>query len=592
MEYSPPLGAITFALNSIADLTADLEAGLHGATGSDMQASVLAEAGRFASGVLAPLNRQGDLVGARFEAGQVKLPNGWREAYSGWFRAGWNSVDLPEEWGGMGLPTRLAAACMEIWTSACMSFALCPVLTQGASDVLIDYASDAVKARYLPKLVSGEWTATMNLTEPQAGSDLGNLRCKAVPRGDGTYRISGQKIFITYGEHDLTDNIVHLVLARLPDSPKGTKGISLFIVPKVLSDESDGSSCVRNDLACIRIEEKLGIHASPTCAMSFGENGGAIGWLVGEENKGLACMFTMMNKARLYTGLQGVAIAERAYQQALAFAKIRRQGRVSGRAEMSPIIEHPDVRRNLMTMKALIAAGRAIAYSAAAAIDRANCASGLAREEARLLAGLLTPITKAFCSEIGVEVTSLGLQVHGGMGFIEETGAAQHYRDSRITPIYEGTNGIQAIDLVTRKLARSNGAAFLLDTFDDISRQAAAAREPLFANLGLLVGETVGHLRAATSYICSKAGAEEQLAVATPYVRLFGITAGAAYLTKSAAAAQRSLASGVEDPVLRDAIAVSRFFVENIAPATAGLLRSVLHGADSMKAGCLSDFLA
>ncbi|MBR0830256.1 acyl-CoA dehydrogenase [Bradyrhizobium manausense] len=590
MNYVAPVRAMAFALDAVADLSENIRTGMHERADADTIQSVLDEAGTFAGEILSPLNRQGDLVGACLKDGHVTLPAGWRQAYTAWRDAGWNAIDLPEQWGGMGLPTRLAAACMEMWTSACMSFALGPVLTQGASEALLFHADEAIKALYLPKLVSGEWSATMNLTEPQAGSDLGALRTKAVPVGDGTYRITGQKIFITYGEHDLTDNIVHLVLARLPDAPAGTKGISLFLVPKFLPD-AEGGIGRRNDVTCTRLEEKLGIHASPTCAMSFGENGGALGWLVGKENEGLACMFTMMNRARLYTGIQGVAVAERAYQQALAFAKLRRQGRAPGASQACPIIEHPDVRRNLMTMKALTAASRAIAYAAAAAIEQAEHGSVALREEAAARAGLLTPLTKAFCSEVGVEVASIGLQVHGGMGYVEETGAAQLYRDARITPIYEGTNGIQAIDLVTRKLPRGQTAATLFDEYEGYGRAAEKHADPLLGRTGAAVCEAVTDLRRASAYFLqAETSMEDRLAVATPYLRLFAVTAGAAYLAKGALTAAERLKQDRHNSFLQDEIATARFFAETMAVQSFGLARAVMNGAGVLKTGCVSDF--
>jgi acyl-CoA dehydrogenase len=598
VSYSAPTREIAFALEHIAGLKKRTTEGIFGDIGDDAFVSILDEAAKFSSGVLAPLNWPGDQIGARFIEGVVQMPPGFADAYRSWSKAGWNGVDLPPEWGGMGLPTMLAVATMEMWTSACMSFALGPVLAQAAVDTLMLHASAELKAAYLSRLVSGEWTATMNLTEPQAGSDLNALRTRAERISDGTYRIFGQKIFISYGEHDLTDNIVHLVLARLPEAAPGTKGISLFLVPKFLI-AADGSLGDRNDVRCTGIEHKMGIHASPTCTMMFGDEGGAIGWLVGEENRGLACMFTMMNRARLSTGLQGVAIAERAYQQALAYAKTRRQGRAIGQHEhataMSIIIEHPDVRRNLMTMKALIAAGRAIAYSAAQAIDDARVgATADIRVRANELAGLLTPITKAMCSEIGVEVASLGLQIHGGMGYIEETGAAQHFRDSRITPIYEGTNGIQAIDLVTRKVLRegSFAATETINKFREIGLSAAVVAEANFGKLGTIVTEAVAELEHATCWLKDKGRRpDELLSVATPYLRLFGITAGAAYLAKGALAAQQQLAAGNNDAVYRDAIAIARFYAENIAVFAASIGRVVIDSAEGLSGRArLSDF--
>ncbi len=454
MSYRAPVSDLAFAMRHVAGFDRAAEDGIYGDLTPDLAETILEEAGKFASDAIAPLNRVGDRFGTPFKDGVVTMPPGWKETYHAWTQAGWNALAGPVDYGGQGLPTLLNAGCVEMWNGASLAFGLGPILTMGCIEALAAHGSDDLKGRYLGKLVSGEWTATMNLTEPQAGSDLGALRSRAERAGDGTYRISGQKIFITYGEHDLTDNIVHMVLARLPDAPPGTRGISLFLVPKFLDDGS------RNDVRCHSIEHKLGIHASPTCTMVYGDHGGAIGWLVGEENRGLACMFTMMNNARLAVGLQGVAIAERAYQQSLAYANERRQGRGPNAlvGEMSPIVEHPDVRRNLMTMKALTAAARAICLLTAEAIDRAHLSAGEdSRRIAHERASLLTPVAKAFSSDIGVEVASIGIQIHGGMGFIEETGAAQHLRDARILPIYEGTNGIQAIDLVTRKLPSSGG---------------------------------------------------------------------------------------------------------------------------------------
>src|SRR5436853_2061753 len=387
------------------------------------------------------------------------MPPGWREAYQAWAQAGWNGLAAPAQWGGQELPQAINAACIDMWNAASMAFGLGPVLTMAGVDALVAHGSEALKRAYLGKLVSGEWMGTMQLTEPQAGSDVGALRTRAERAGDGSYRITGQKIFITYGEHDLTDNIVHFVLARLPDAPAGTKGISLFVIPKFLPN-ANGTLGARNDVRAHSIEHKLGIHGSPTCTMVFGDAGGAKGFLIGEENRGMACMFTMMNQARLAVGLQGVAVAERATQHALAFARERRQGRATGAtaAGPSPIIAHPDVKRMLLTMRALTRAARAICYATAGAIDGSH-GQGDAAAAADGRAALLTPIAKAFSTDIGIEVASLGVQVHGGMGFIEETGAAQHLRDARINPIYEGTNGIQAIDLVTRKLPLSGGEA-------------------------------------------------------------------------------------------------------------------------------------
>jgi acyl-CoA dehydrogenase len=578
MDYAAPVDTIRFSLDTVGDLAEDIRAGRAGDLSEDMLSAILVEAARFAAGELAPQNRAGDKLGARFDAGRVRLPSGWPAIYKAWSEAGWNGVDLPAEWGGMGLPTRVAVATMEMWTSANMAFALGPVLTQGAADALVLHGSDDLKARYLPKLVSGEWTATMNLTEPQAGSDLGLLRTRAEPQADGTYRITGNKIFITYGEHDLTDNIIHLVLAKLPDAPPGTKGISLFLVPKVLPDGA------RNDLICTGVEHKLGIHASPTCSMAFGEKGGAVGWLVGQENRGLACMFTMMNKARLFTGLQGVAIAERAYQQALAFARTRKQGRAAGSSLSGPslIVEHPDVRRNLMTMRALTSAARVIAHLAAKAIDDAHgSADREAARKADELAGLLTPIVKAYCSDIGCEVASIGIQIHGGMGYVEETGAAQHFRDARITPIYEGTNGIQAIDLVMRKILRPGGTVteVAIADFRRWGQAAAQAGVADFGDLGPITVEAAEALKEATDWLrAHQADQDRLLGAASPYLRLFGQAAGVACLAKAALAATWRKKEGGTAMVLSDMIADARFYAENVAVGSAGLSRVVMRG--------------
>src|SRR3954447_22186244 len=480
MTYQAPVADILFALKHGAGFSDALGEGLFGDLTEDTVEAVLAEAGKFATDIIAPLNSVGDRTGTPFAQGAVTTPPGWKEAYRGWTQAGWNALAAPAQWGGQELPHAVNAACMEMWNSAAMAFALGPLLTMAGVDALLAHGSEKLLRAYLPKLVSGEWMGTMQLTEPQAGSDVGALRTKAERVADGSYRITGQKIFITYGEHDLTDNIIHLVLARLPDAPPGTKGISLFLVPKFLLN-ADGSPGQRNDARAHSIEHKLGIHASPTCTMVYGDRGGATGFLIGEENRGMACMFTMMNQARLSVGLQGVAIAERATQQALAFARERRQGRANGAPSgSSPIIAHPDVKRMLLTMRALTRAARAISYATAVAIDRAQRSpDGAARSAAHDRASLLTPIAKAFSTDIGNEVASLGVQVHGGMGYVEETGAAQHFRDARIAPIYEGTNGIQAIDLVTRKLPLAGGATVrayigeLRETVDKLARQNA-----------------------------------------------------------------------------------------------------------------------
>jgi butyryl-CoA dehydrogenase len=589
MTYRAPVPDIVFTMRHVAGLDRAVADGVYGDLTTDLAETILDEAGRFANDVIAPLNREGDKHGVILKDGAVTTAPGWKQAYKAWTEAGWNALPGPADFGGQGLPILLNSACVEMWNSASMAFGIGPVLTMGAIEALVQHGSEDLKSRYLEKLVSGEWTATMNLTEPQAGSDLAALRSRAEPSGDGTYRITGQKIFITYGEHDLTDNIVHLVLARLPDAPAGTRGISLFLVPKFLPDGT------RNDVRCSGIEHKLGIHASPTCTMIFGDKGGAIGWLVGEENRGLACMFTMMNNARLAVGLQGVAIAERAYQQALTYANERRQGRAIGAAEgMSPIAVHPDVQRNLLTMKALTAAARAICYMTAEAIDRAHLEEDPARRrQANERASLLTPVAKAFSTDIGMEVASLGVQVHGGMGFIEETGAAQHFRDARIAPIYEGTNGIQAIDLVTRKLPLSGGNTVRAQIASMRTTVARLLKEatPAFGATAPRLREAIESLDRATSFLLQAVSSNAQgeaLAGATPYLRLFALAQGGAALAEMALAAQAQAAAGDGDPAHAGRIALCRFFAENIAVGAKGLEDTVMSGAGFLQDATLA----
>jgi alkylation response protein AidB-like acyl-CoA dehydrogenase len=577
MSYRAPVADIAFTLKHGAGLARTLAQG--GELAADDVNAILEEAGKFATGVLAPLNASGDKFGTPFKNGTITMPPGWKEAYRGWAGAGWNAVSLPARWGGQALPHALNAACIEMWNSASMAFGIGPVLTMGAAEALANYGSEQLKQTYLPKLVSGEWMGTMQLTEPQAGSDVGALRTKAVRADDGSYRITGQKIFITYGEHDLTDNIIHFVLARLPDAPAGNKGISLFLVPKVLVGE-DGSLRGLNDVRCHSIEHKLGIHASPTCTMVYGDHGGAIGYLVGEENRGLACMFVMMNLARLSVALQGVGIAERATQQALQYARERKQGRAPGASGSSAIIEHPDVKRMLMTMRALTRAARAICYATAGAIDASHGADD-ASQAADGRAALLTPVAKAFSTDIGIEVASLGIQVHGGMGFIEETGAAQHLRDARIAAIYEGTNGIQAIDLATRKVPLAGGAVVraYLDELRATVKAVQARNDPAFGATSARLAEAVDSLDRATTWLLGKVEKEPQaaLAGATPYLRLFGNAAGGCMLADEGLAALRA---GNGEPASR--IAVARFFAENIAVQASGLERAVTEGAESV----------
>ena len=582
--YRAPVEEIAFTLKHVAGLAEVVESGAFGELGDDLVDAVLGEAGRFSSEEIAPLASAGDDKGAVLENGAVTTPPGWKELYRRWADAGWNALSGPEAHGGQALPIMLAMAAHEMWNSAAMAFGLGPMLTMGAVEALDKHASEALKQKYLAKLVSGEWMGTMNLTEPQAGSDLAALRTRAERANDGSYRIFGQKIFITYGEHDFSDNIVHLVLARLPDAPPGTRGISLFLVPKFLVDD-DGSLGSRNDVFCSGLEHKLGIHGSPTCTMIYGDGfggaePGAVGWLIGEENKGLACMFTMMNNARLAVGIQGVAMAEAATQKAIAYANERRQGRAAGYAGegMAPIVRHPDVQRNLLTMKALTAMARAICYSCAHAIDMSHVSKDGDGEQWRDRANLLTPLAKAFSTDVGVEVASLGVQVHGGMGFIEETGAAAFYRDARIAPIYEGTNGIQAIDLVTRKLPLGAGE-HVHAYIDELVAVASAARTAEIADLGGtadLLDQALEDVSEVTRFLQDRLAAGDQatvLAGATPYLRLFSLAAGSACLAR-AALTDRSQAR----------VALCRFAAENLLCEVGALKQRVIGGAASLTA--------
>ncbi len=594
MTYRAPVAEILFSMIHEAGMDPNRKDGIYSDLGDGFAEATLNEAGKFAETVLAPLNFAGDKEGAKFDAGIVTAAPGFANAYRKWTAGGWNAITGPPDYGGTGLPALLNTACIEIWSAANVAFSLCPLLTLGAIEAMESHATGALKEIYLHKLVSGEWTGTMNLTEPQAGSDVGALKMRAERQPDGSYKLFGSKIFITYGEHDMAGNIVHFVLARLPDAPKGTRGISLFLVPKFLVD-ADGSIGARNDVFCASIEHKLGIHASPTCTMAYGDHGAATGFLIGEENKGLACMFTMMNSARLNVGVQGVAIAEHAFQQALGHARERRQGRALDEAAdgMSPIVRHPDVLRMLMTMKALTAAARAICFVTAESIDRSRRTTGKAeRERASERASLLTPVAKAFSTDIANEVASLGIQVHGGMGYIEETGAAQHLRDARIAAIYEGTNGIQAIDLVQRKLSLSQGEivrseiADMREVIGAIKHSNAAA----FGDMELSLREAVDALACATSFMqeASAARPNEALAGATPYLRLFAIARGGTLLARGALAAHCLSSAGSSDPLLAARTAAARFFAENIAPSALSLEREVTRGAGSVLAGAVA----
>jgi alkylation response protein AidB-like acyl-CoA dehydrogenase len=579
--YVAPQRDIRFALEHLVDLPGLSKLPAFAHADPETVYGLLEELGRFVSDVLAPLDRVGDTVGSKHDpaTGDVTTPPGWRDAYRQYADAGWGSVPFAPEHGGGGFPWLVAIAMQELLTSSNMAFSLCPLLTQGAIDMLSHHGNEEQQERYLRQMVSGEWTGTMNLTEPEAGSDVGALRTKAIPAPDGSWRISGQKIFITYGEQDMTDNIVHLVLARVPGAPPGTKGISCFIVPKYVLRE-DGSPGERNAVRCIGIEHKMGIHASPTCVLEFD---GAVGFLIGEANAGMRYMFTMMNNARLSVGLSGLAIGEVSYQQALAYAQERRQGRAVGApaGTASPIVEHADVRRMLYTMRSTIEAMRGLIYLNAEAIDRARQADTAEdRTEAEELADLLTPISKAWCTDMGNELASLAVQVHGGMGYIEETGIAQRYRDIRIAAVYEGTNGIQAMDLVGRKLPMRAGGVIddLLGRIEALDGELEAAGDEL-ASIRAALAAAVSAVRDTTSWLLASLAADpnDAFAGATPYLRQLGITVGGWVMARQALAA-RSL--GVDDPFNAAKVTTARFYCEQLLPQAAGLSAAVKAGKD------------
>ncbi|MGA8476831.1 MAG: acyl-CoA dehydrogenase [Chthoniobacterales bacterium] len=586
--YEAPLKDMQFVLCELAGL--DQVTALPGWQETDKEVvnAILQEASRFASEVLTPLNRVGDQAGVIWKEGNVIMAPGFREAYQSYIDTGWNRLGFESEYGGQPIPSLVGAAVQEMWKSANLAFSACFQLTQGAIEALLLRGTDDQKRKFLPKMVEGRWTGTMNLTEPQAGSDLAAVRTRAVRQADGTYRIFGQKIFITYGEHDLSENIVHLVLARTPDAPPGVKGISLFVVPKFLVND-DGSLGQRNDAWCLSVEHKLGIHGSPTCVMSYGDQGGAVGYLVGEENRGLEYMFIMMNVARLSVGLEGVAIGERAYQQALAYAKTRLQGRdISGGTEAVPIIRHPDVRRMLLLMKSLTQATRSLAYVVAGARDLAmrHPDEGY-RKRNQAFVDLMTPVVKGWSTETGIEIASLGIQVHGGMGYIEETGAAQHWRDARITTIYEGTTGIQANDLVGRKIIRDQGKT-VRAVVDEMRRLEGELRtkQPDASLESIRDGYSRGvdALANAVEYIVANYSVSPKrvMAGAVPFLKLFGIVAGGWQLARGAMVSANRLAESKGDPVFYSSkIATARFFAEHVLATAPGLAHTVVRGGES-----------
>ena len=597
MTYRAPVEDIAYTLTHCAGLGEALANDHLGDLSDDLVKAILEEAGRFATDRIAPLNDIGDRQGAHLKDGRVTMPDGWKEAYKDWCEAGWNSLTGPLDFDGQGLPTMVSVAVQDMWNSGSMAFGIGPTLTVGAIEAIHQHASEDLQATYLPKLVSGEWMGTMNLTEPQAGSDLNALKARAERAEDGTYRLFGQKIYITYGDHDLTENIIHLVLARLPDAPPGTRGISLFLVPKILLDDN-GNPARPNDLKCHSVEHKLGIHASPTCTMIYGDKDGAVGWLIGEENRGLACMFTMMNNARLSVGIQGVGVAERATQEATAYALERRQGKIPGTAKDAPmdvIAAHPDVRRNLMTMQAMTSAARAICYACAHAIDMAAASDGDDVRFWQERANLLTPLAKAYATDVGVDVTSIGVQVHGGMGYIEETGAARLFRDARIAPIYEGTNGIQAIDLVTRKISQSDGAcvAALFDDVEAVINRLRETNQPDLTGLSDQLAGSLADLRTTTDWMADhlKDGPSNQIAFdqalagATPYLRILSLVTGSMLLAKGLL--DGGLASDSYQSRMVRARAV--FFGANQLCETTALNRSILAGHDAVLGVSLDD---
>ncbi len=584
MAYTAPVAEQRFVLDCIADLPGLAALPAYANASPDMVEAILNEAGKLAANVFAPLNSVGDKQHARLADGVVTLPAGFAEAYKLYVEGGWAGLGVAEQHGGQGLPFAVAAAVQEQLTSANMAFALCMMLSQGAIEALAAHASPELQERYLAKLVSGEWTGTMNLTEPQAGSDVGALKTRAEPHADGSYRIKGTKIYITWGEHDVADNIVHLVLARLPDAPPGTKGISLFLCPKILPDGT------RNDLKCVGIEHKLGIHASPTCTMSFGDHDACVGYLVGAEGAGMRAMFTMMNNARVQVGLQGVAVAEAATQHALAYARGRVQSaRFGGGREAVRIIEHADVRRTLMTCKALTEASRALVYLNAAAVDRAHAGDA----EGAGLADLLTPISKGWATDVGVDVASLALQVFGGMGYVEETGAAQYLRDARIAPIYEGTNGIQALDLVGRKLGMDGGVHWKRVLGEVRATVKALNADAELRTMAPWLDDALAAAESSTVWLLGANSPDDVAAGATPYLRLMGLTLGGWLLARQALVASAQLAAGEGDPAfLKAKIATARFFAEQLLPQGTALAGPITRGAGLLYAISEDDLAA
>jgi len=585
MSYVAPLKDMVFVINELAGLTAISQLpGCEDATPETAEA-VLEENAKFCSEVVAPLNWAGDCAPSSWHGGEVKTTAGFKEAFKAFGQAGWQGVQHPVNYGGQGLPKLLATPCIEMLNSANLSFALCPLLTDGAIEALMTAGTDAQKDLYLEKLISGQWTGTMNLTEPQAGSDLSLVRSRAVPEADGTYKIFGTKIYITYGEHDMAENIIHLVLARTPDAPEGVKGISLFIVPKFLV-KADGSLGDRNDVHCVSIEHKLGIKASPTAVLQYGDHGGAIGYLVGQENRGLEYMFIMMNAARFAVGMQGISVAERAYQKAVGYARDRVQSRdLAGSAGPVAIIHHPDVKRMLMSMRAQTEAARALSYVTAAAFDAAHHhADEAARKVNNAFYDFMVPIVKGWSTEMSIDVASTGVQVHGGMGFIEETGAAQHYRDARILTIYEGTTAIQANDLVGRKTLRDGG-----ELAKNLLAQVAATAAELIGSgnaelvaIGQRLAAASADLKSIVEFIAANGKSDIKAAFAgsVPYLKIAGIVFGGWQMARAAKIATAKLAeSGGDASFYKAKIATARFFADHYLSTSSAARIAIVEGS-------------
>ncbi|HXP65654.1 MAG TPA: acyl-CoA dehydrogenase [Steroidobacteraceae bacterium] len=592
-EYQAPLNDMKFVLRELVDMKLLAQLPGFGEVTPDLAESVLEEAAKFAGGVLSPLNRTGDLEGVRWQDGDVLTATGWKQAYERFSADGWNALSCPAEFGGQNLPRVLSAMIEEMWNGANVAFALCPMLTRGSIDALELRGTPAQRGMYMPKMISGEWTGTMNLTEPQAGSDLSAVRTRAVPTGDGRYLLTGQKIFITYGEHDLAGNIIHMVLARIAGAPEGVKGISLFLVPKYLVN-ADGSLGARNDVHCLSVEEKLGIHASPTCVLGFGQNGGAVAELIGEENRGLEYMFIMMNAARYSVGIEGIGLSERASQTALAYARERIQGTEAGirGGPRVAIVRHPDVRRMLLLMKSQTEAMRALAAMVAVSLDAARLHPDTAqRERHQAFADLMIPVIKGWCTENAVDIASLGIQVHGGVGFIEETGAAQYLRDARITPIYEGTTAIQANDLIGRKLSRDGGRAAQSVIAEMRKTAESLTADGQLAGLAPAFTAAVSALEESVRYVVENYPKDIRAVSvgAVPMLKLFGIVAGGWQLLRSAAIAQQRLAaagqSAQDAEFYKAKISTARFYADYLLPQASGFAHAIMRGA----AGALAE---